>query len=142
MPKRTSLLIRCSPEDAAAIRERAFEDHRTVAGYLLHVLARSLWIEEKFTAGLNPSQVRLPVLDESLLGHGKRTAIHLRCSVEEANAIRLGAKRRRLSISAFVVFALRRFWNARKSVIDDAGLENVNPWLVSVRKGGIEPRES
>jgi hypothetical protein len=114
MPGRTSLLVRCSPEDAATIRDRACTEHRTVSGYLLHVLASSLWVEEKSTAGIDPAHLdlRLDGRVHQLIGLGKRTAVHLRCSVEEAEAIRQAANRRQCSISVFVVFSLHRYWKA------------------------------
>jgi uncharacterized protein (DUF1778 family) len=108
--RRTSLLLRCSPEDAARIRNQAAQEHRSVAGYLLFVLERNLAIEEKYHDGYTPLMV-VHVQDERSVRE-ERTAIHLRCSVEQADRIRRAAARRQLSISKFIVFALRRSWRA------------------------------
>ena len=110
---RTSLLIRLSHEDAARIRENASSEYRSLSGYLLRQLQRSFLIEETYA----PGQVK------SLLSRQARaiiglqckklhTAVHLRCTVGEAAKIREYAARRQLSISDFVVFSLRRSWQA------------------------------
>jgi uncharacterized protein (DUF1778 family) len=106
-PRRTSLLVRCSPEDAKAIHAEALAQHRSVSGYLLCVLERSIWIEGKSLANL-PYAMKIS-LSPSPEG---RTAIHLRCTAEEADRIRMAAKRRLSSISSFVVFSLHRHWKA------------------------------
>jgi hypothetical protein len=41
-----------------------------------------------------------------------RTAVHLRCTVEQAARIREYAARRQLSISDFVAFSRQRLWRA------------------------------
>jgi hypothetical protein len=109
--RRTSILLRCSPEAAARIRYHAAREHRTVAGYLLFILERNLDIEEKYHDGYTPFMVA-QVRDEQNGEKEERTAIHLRCSVEQANRIRRAAARRQLSISKFIVFALERSWRA------------------------------
>lgn len=105
--RRTSLLIRCSPRDAQAIHSEALAQHRGVSGYLLNVLERSIWIEERSQVGL-PYAIKIAPPDTS----ESRTAIHLRCTVDQANGIRKAAKRRLSSISSFVVFSLHRQWRA------------------------------
>lgn len=108
---RTSLLIRCSPQDAQTIHAEGLAQHRSVSGYLLNVLERSIWIEERSQVGL-PYAIKIAPPDTS----EGRTAIHLRCTVEQANGIRGAAKRRLSSISSFVVFSLRRQWRAAEQV--------------------------
>ena len=109
---RTSLLIRCSPQDAQTIHAEALAQHRSVSGYLLNVLERSIWIDNKSVIGL-PSAIIPPAPPAPPEARPKgRTAIHLRCTVEQANGIRGAAKRRLSSISSFVVFSLRRQWRA------------------------------
>jgi uncharacterized protein (DUF1778 family) len=112
--RRTSLLLRCSPEHAARIRHNAALEHRSVAGYLLFILERNLTIEEKYHDGYTPLMVRQA--KESRAVKEDRTAIHLRCTVEQANRIRRAAARRQLSISKFIVFALQRSWRAFERV--------------------------
>jgi uncharacterized protein (DUF1778 family) len=107
--RRTSLLLRCSPEEAAKVRHHAALEHRSVAGYLLFVLERNLAIEEKYSDAYTPLMVQQSQEETT---REDRTAIHLRCSVEQANRIRKAAARRQLSISKFIVFALQRSWRA------------------------------
>lgn len=110
---RTSLLIRLSREDAARIREEASSEYRSLSGYLLYVLERSIRIEDKVVGRVRESflsqQARAMMGPQYKKLH---TAVHLRCTVEQAARIREYAARRQLSISDFVVFSLRRFWVA------------------------------
>lgn len=110
MPERTSILIRCSPEEADIVHSEAAMQHRTVSGYLLYALERSLWIEEKFfgfTRRKRPVPTPRPV---------SSTAVHLRCTTEEADRIRQAARRRLMSISGFILFSLHRHWDAANRV--------------------------
>ena len=113
MAFRTSLLIRLSHEDAARIRKEASSEHRSLSGYLLNVLERSFFIEQKLAHGASA-----PMLSRQARGvlgpqcKRLRTAVHLRCTVEQAARIREYAARRQLSISDFVVFSLQRLWRA------------------------------
>lgn len=109
--RRTSLLIRCSIEDAQMIRTEAATQHRNVNGYLLYVLERSMWIEQRFLAGYSGA-VQTPAIPRSV----SRKAIHLRCTIDEADRIRNAAQTRFLSISNFVVFSLHRHWRAAEKV--------------------------
>ncbi len=110
---RTSLLIRLSHEDAARIREGASSEYRSVSGYLLYVLERSFRIEEVVVRGasepLISNQARAIIGPQIKKRH---TAVHLRCTVEQAAKIREYAAKRQLSISDFVIFSLRRLWIA------------------------------
>jgi len=117
MLSRTSLLIRLSHEDAARIRKEAASQHRTLSGYLLRVLERSIKIEMRTTQVLvdRYSQNILHTRACELIGKQNRklhTAIQLCCAVDEAAEIRKYAARRQLSIGDFVVFSLWRFWMA------------------------------
>lgn len=109
---RVSLIIRCSPDEAARIRSQASSEHRSLSGYLLYVLERSFRIEDKL-GGL-PRSFFLDGAESfrSERHGGVRTAVHLRCTDGEAARIRAYAARRHLSISDFVVFSLSRSWNA------------------------------
>jgi len=110
---RTSLLIRLSLEDAVRIRKEASSEHRSLSGYLLNVLERSFFIEQKLAHGASARM--LSIQARATLGPQFKklhTAVHLRCAVEEAARIREYAARRQLSISDFVVFSLRRLWRA------------------------------
>ena len=111
---RTALLLRCGVEEARTIRYEADHERRTVSGYILNILERSLQIEDS----LFHKMPRLEALNRALsrTPHytlGPRTAILIRCSNQEAERIRFAAKRRQLSISGFIIHALRRTWRVR-----------------------------
>jgi len=106
---RTALLIRCSTEEAARVHAQALTEHRSVSGCLLHILERSLRIEENYAASLTHGFVDARARDFRLSrAKISRTAMLLRCSAEEARRIRVAAKRRKMSISELVVFLLPR----------------------------------
>ena len=110
---RTALLIRCSQDEAAAVRAQAVAERRTISGCLLSILERSLWIEEKYARGLTASFLENQARDLRLSRQAaNRTAILLRCAVKEATRIRTVAHSRGMSISEFVVFSLWRHWKA------------------------------
>lgn len=112
-PSRTALLIRCSRDDAQALRAQALAEHRSISGCLLHILDRSLWIDEQFARALTPALLARQAWAFRLARQEKkedRTTMLLRCSVQEAARIRAIARIRQMSISEFVVFALWRYW--------------------------------
>src|SRR5262249_21645727 len=108
MPARAALLIRCSTEEAAKIRHEAAHEHRTIGGYVLNVLERSLQLEDslfhKLTRfrDLNRVLSRLPTR-----APGPRTAFLFRCSAVDAQRIRIAAERRQTTISGFVLHCIR-----------------------------------
>jgi hypothetical protein len=108
-PARASVIVRCSQIDAARIRKEASREHRSLSGYLLHVLERSFFIEDKVP---EPALVRQGWFLRIQADENIRTAIHLRCTAEQAARIRRYAARRELSLSDFVMFSLRRLWEA------------------------------
>ena len=116
----TSLLIRCSREEATKIRNEALRDHRSVSSYLLYLLERNLVIEEKYTDGPLSRFVQPLGRDTDGLPTKDRTAVHLRCSFDQADRIRRGAAKRQMSISSFVVFALRRSWKSIEALRNSA----------------------
>lgn len=111
---RTALTVRCSQEDAKALRVQALAEHRSISGCMLNVLERHLWIEERYIRGLSDTFIE-DTTREFRLNHrrGDRTRMLLRCSEQQARRIRMGARKRRMSISEFVVFCIRRHWEAR-----------------------------
>ena len=110
---RTSLIVRCSQDDADRIRNQASSEHRSLSGYLLYVLERSMWIEDRLTHGLTKSILSAQADSIKSERHKQiRTAVHLRCTVKQAEKICAYAARRHLSISDFVVLSLRRTWDA------------------------------
>lgn len=114
---RTALLIRCSKEEAAIIRAQAAAERRTISGCMLNILERSMWMDEKYAHGITETflqnQARYFRLTHRLRD---RTNMLLRCSVTEAERIRVAAANRRMSISEFVGFSLWRHWEATKKI--------------------------
>ena len=113
---RTALLLCCSQKEARNIRERAELQHRTISGYILNIVMRAVSFEESSLAKgklhpLNRSLYRTVVRPTS-----PRTAILLRCSMDESKRIRAAAKVRESTICGFVLYSLRRSWDAEKLI--------------------------
>ena len=122
MEERAALLICCSLEEAAEIREQAAREHRKVSSYLLSLVMKSIEFEEALFARFHRlSALRLPMngigepMNGRPLASQPRTAMLLRCSSEEGRRIRLAAQRRDASISKFVMFIVRRAWRIAES---------------------------
>lgn len=114
MEDRTALLIRCSVEEANRIRAKARHERRSVAGYVLNIVLRAAAIEERIAAQIP----RLPALNRvhartSFRPIGQRTAILIRCTVDEANRIRGVANRKQMMINGFVLHCLHRSWDVQ-----------------------------
>jgi len=77
--RRASFIIRCSHEEAAGIHSQASSDHRSLSGYLLHVLERSFWIEDRVAKGLTRSMLFAQAHSTKSERKMVRTAVHLRC---------------------------------------------------------------
>ena len=111
MNGRTALIVSCSQEVAARIHQRAASQRRTVSGYVLRILMKWLELEERLVVrqqeGRRPLTLYHPVRPS-----GKSTTMLLRCSKEEAQRIRAGAKRRCTTISWFVIQTLALSWSA------------------------------
>src|SRR5215831_2459763 len=104
---RTALLLNCSEEEAQSVREQARLQRRTLSGYILNILMRTIEVDEKF---FSVSRL-VPLARESATRPpGPRTTMLLRCSEEEARRIRGSARRRGITISGFVLRSLRRSW--------------------------------
>jgi uncharacterized protein (DUF1778 family) len=111
---RTSLILRCSQEHADKIRQHAAAEHRHVAGYILRLLEGNLRIEETYDDRFTLAMVRETLEERTRAAN--QTAIHVRCTTEQAARIRKAAARRELSISKFIVFAIERSWRAAERV--------------------------
>ena len=137
---RTALLIRCTKQDLEGIHEQAQEEYRSVGGCLLHMLERSLWIEESFGRGLGPVYLAKRAMAKTVRPKGQRAAILLRCSEEVAERIRQAARRRKMSISGFVLFSLHRHWAALHQVRNRA--LSSEGWLgAALQRGPAERAE-
>lgn len=117
MNPRTAFLLRCSNPAAETIREKARQSRRSISGYVLGVLDHSLHMEEILsgrTVRLNDyagTSGRAPVRES-----GAETAILVRCTDAEADRVRAAARRRDMSISAFVMHCLRQAWSVETGV--------------------------
>jgi uncharacterized protein (DUF1778 family) len=111
--RRTVLPLNCSTSESRRIHRCAEDERRTVSGYVLHVIMRTVEIEEQ-----TYSKVRMihPLKRLALLR--PRTKMLVRCSQEEAFRVRTAAKRRSSTISNYVLHSLRRAWKAHQTFGD------------------------
>ena len=116
MAERTALIISCSEEQAATIHRRAELERRTISAYVLHIVTRWLDLEDRLLVQQQQGRGRLTGY-QPVRSPGKRTTMLLRCTREEANRIRAGAKRRGTTISWFVVYTLSLSWSAGDRVL-------------------------
>ena len=104
---RTVLFLRCSGGEAMKIHGEAEAERRTVSAYVLSIVLRNLTLEERA-----PRAALLPW--EVAHAPGSRTAMLLRCSIEESDRIRAAAKRRSVTITGYILRCLRRSWYVRE----------------------------
>lgn len=116
MTGRTALIISCSQEQAATIHQRAELERRTLSGYVLRILMRWLDLEERLV-GIQQDTGHPLSAYRPVRFPGPRTTMLLRCSKEEAERIRAGAKRRGTTISWFVLHSLALCWSAEDRVL-------------------------
>ena len=119
MSARVSIIISCSKREASTIRRLAALQHRTMSGYMLHALLRTIDQEDMVLARLG----RLPPL-RSRRDSGPRTTVLLWCSRKEAQRIRAAAKRRDGTTSGFVLHVLRNSWKARIEMLSKQNAED------------------
>lgn len=112
MANRTALLIRCSKHEAASIRARAKAERRTISHFVLRIVLQAVEIEETIE-GMWVSNPAFREQSRSFHKNpqrkvGPRTAILVRCSMEEAERIRAAAHRKNTMISDYVLHCVRR----------------------------------
>jgi hypothetical protein len=93
----TAFLIRCMESEAGTIRSHAKHERRSIswcAGPEGWDSSRSKEIDRRNTRA-----------------SGTRTALLIRCSILEADQIRIAARRKEMSINLFALDCLRRSWN-------------------------------
>jgi uncharacterized protein (DUF1778 family) len=122
---RAALLIRCSREEAAAIRNQAAAEHRSVSGCMLYVLERSASLEERFAPAPRLYAAAQRAASRAAQQPHERAALLLRCTSQQAQRIRAVAARRGMSISQFVLFSFHRHWRALQDLapLPRTGLE-------------------
>ena len=112
MANRTALLIRCSKHEADEIRERAKTGRQTISGFVLSIVTRALDFEESLEARISVSPSFRTISRAFYTNQERkvrpRTAILVRCSIEEAERIRAGAHRRGVMIADYVLHCVRR----------------------------------
>ena len=104
---RTAVLISCSEEEAIKVRTRAEYDFRGLSAYILNIVLRSVELDEKLLGQFH----KLTPLAAAVRVPGRRTAVLIRCSDDQASRIRSAAKRRSTTISNYVLTALNRSWD-------------------------------
>jgi uncharacterized protein (DUF1778 family) len=130
---RTALLIRCTTDEAQRIRIEAEKQRRTISGYVLNVMVRAVDLEERLFSKMNRYSGLNQVLSRrEVTAPGPRTAILVRCSVEEAERIRDAARRREIAINAFVLQSMLRLWNVQSAPPTDAQTE-ASPSIPPIR---------
>lgn len=116
MANRSALLIHCPEEDLQKVRHRAGFERRTVSAYVLNIVMRMVAFDEKvFSSFIHGESLRI-LLTQSTPASAPKTTMLLRCSADQAQRIRAAAKQRNTTISAFVLQALHRSWNAAEGI--------------------------
>ena len=119
MPERTALLINCSQQELELMRSYAEVEHRTLSGYVLNIVMRTVSFDETLFASLNRFAELAPLTPpQPHRPSGPRATTLLRCSVAEATRIRAAAKRRKTTISAYILHTLQRSWSVTKGLND------------------------
>jgi hypothetical protein len=103
-------MISCSVAEAKQVRKRAKLQRRTMSAYVLNIVLRSVQLDDC----LFTQNGRLAVLTPPFIRRepGPRTVQLIRCSKRESSRIRMAAKRRGATISAYVLHFLRGSWRA------------------------------
>lgn len=122
MTDRTALLINCSQQELEQMRAYAEAEHRTLSGYVLNIVMRTVTFDESLFASLNRFAESAPfTVPQMPRPTGPRATMLLRCSIPEATRIRGAAKRRKITISAFILHAVRRSWSITKALANSPG---------------------
>jgi len=104
------------------MRDFAALEHRTLSGYVLNIVMRTVTFEENLFTSLPRFQQTNPLLPwQPTRSAEPRATMLLRCSTDEATRIRAAAKRRRATISGFVLHTLRRSWLVTKGFPESQG---------------------
>jgi len=117
MSRRTALLIRCSEAEATVIRDQAGVERRTISGYVLEIVMRTLDLEDiLLIRRARPSRQKRSRAQELTMRGSTRSAILVRCSQAEARLIRSAALEKGTTISAYVLRVLRRWWEVQTAL--------------------------
>jgi hypothetical protein len=114
---RTALLINCSEEELSVLRNRAARDRRPLSQYVLFIVMRCVWHEEKLARQLTHyRQMNLSVARRAVRPPGPRSTFLVRCTPEEAFRIRAVATARDMTISGFVLHSLALAWSVQDRI--------------------------
>jgi len=111
MAHRTALLINCSRDEARQMRDNARAQRRTLSGYVLNIVVRTVELQEQMYAHF----VRPRELNDGAKPR-PRTTVLIRCSTGEAKRIRRAAQVRAMTMSGYVLRALHRSWDVANTV--------------------------
>lgn len=107
---RTALLIRCDVHEADKIRAESEKARRTIGTYVLQEVLRVVSVDDQVFSKLKYYRPSGHALRRSRY-LGPRTAILVRCSVEDGERVRRAAQRRSIPINRFVLRALKMIWS-------------------------------
>jgi hypothetical protein len=110
-----SLLLSCSRKEAEQVRKKARLQRRTVSGYVMNIVMRSVEFSDGLVARLGRSPL-FKLNSKQVKGLAPRTALHIYCTTDEAKRIRGAASQRKMTISGFVLSCLRRSWETENSI--------------------------
>lgn len=110
---RTALLVRCSAEEADRIRFEAQKERRTISSYVLRIASIKVATDDRLILRPNSHTANELSSRRPSIPPSRRTAILVRCAVEEAERIRAASRRREIPINAFILRALESTWDRR-----------------------------
>jgi hypothetical protein len=122
---RTALLIRCTADEAARIRAEAVREHRTISDYVSNIAIGAVEADSRLFSNRSHTPLNELVTKRSATAPSRRTAVLVRCAAAQAGRIREAARRRDISINAFVLLALKSAWSHKIS--SDRGAAADNP---------------
>jgi hypothetical protein len=106
--QRSAFLLRCTETEASAIRSQAKHEYRSISDYVIAVLDRSI-AEGPLSAGMTRFKGLERDFDRSAARtFGPRTALLIRCSLVEADQVRITARRKEMTISSFALHCLEQ----------------------------------
>jgi uncharacterized protein (DUF1778 family) len=111
MAQRAALLINCSRDEARQMRDNARAQRRTLSGYVLNIVWRTVELQEQMYANFARAREM-----NSGARPRPRTTVLVRCSNDEAKRIRKAARVRAMTISEYVLRSLHRAWDVAQTL--------------------------
>jgi hypothetical protein len=114
---RTALLLRMTRDEAEKVRSEAVKCGDNMNAYVLSVATRAA-VEDQLESEMN-GHTSVQEDGQVTIGEPKpsssKTALLVRCSVDEAARVREAASRRKMTIVGFIRHALRMSWEAENN---------------------------